>query len=534
MKKILLSGLIAIFVAIGFSSFAEEPKKAEELSLGIIAAKDNQEIFSLLQQAKDIYFKEGKFNEFCVFLEDLEGKKKTLVLFSRYFRGLARFQQLKYLEEKQLWDEYFNKGNDYREEIVSGLDEIFSSGTGKDFLYLYARLLSWQFHQGQQDVFVEESLSNLMSAAKEYAAEDSVDLAPLKEAADNFYSSGQKGKAGELYKLYTQKVVKSAVNDEELSAMAEKFLGEGNLEFAEAVYDAYIDRIAKLDNKEKIVSELIRIAREFAYKDGVVNDPLYSEKIFQKIESLSAKVPFDEQLSYLRAYNLEKAKEFEQAKALYIDLLSRFPESAYQDKINFKLGVISAYVLRDIKTAREYFQKAAGKEITSPEVISSLYHLGLLAQWEEDLERAKANYLKLQEKAGTEFKESLAIAEERLKEVNENKLLEYSTRNFLDVSLRDEYSSFNMSKLELKPSAYNLKKGQQFTVTATAYPPESGCLQVTLEYVWAGDLGGAQPALEDASFTGVYSDPGIKVIGLVVRTSDGVVIDRAVDLIEVE
>ncbi len=533
MKKLFLPGLITIFVLIGFSSFAQGPKKAEELLSNIIAAKDNQEVFSLLQQAKDIYFKEAKYNEFCVFLEDLEGKKKALILFSRYFRGLSRFQQLKYLEEKQLWDEYFNKGNDYREEIVSGLDEIFNSGTENDFLYLYARLLFWQFHQGQQDVFVEESLNNLISAAAEYA-EDAVDLAPLKEAADKLYSSGQKGKAGELYKLYTKKAVKSAAKDEELSAMAGSFVEEGNLEFAEVVYDAYIDRIAKLDNKEKIILELIRVAREFAYKDGAVNDPFYSEKIFRKIESLSAKEPFDEQLSYLRAYNLEKAKEFEQAQALYVDLLSRFPSSAYQDKINFKLGVISVYVLRDIKTAREYFQKVAGKEIASPEVISSLYHLGLLAQWEEDLERAKANYLKLQEKAGAEFKEIPAMAEERLKEVNENKLLEYSARNFLDVSLRDEYRSFNMSKLELKPSAYNLKKGQEFTVTATAYPPESGCLQVILEYVWAGDLGGAQPTLEDATFTGVYSDPGIKVIGLVARTSGGVVIDRAVDLIEVE
>ena len=25
-------------------------------------------------------------------------------------------------------------------------------------------------------------------------------------------------------------------------------------------------------------------------------------------------------------------------------------------------------------------------------------------------------------------------------------------------------------------------------MTATAYPPESGCMQVTLEYVWVGDV----------------------------------------------
>ena len=125
------------------------------------------------------------------------------------------------------------------------------------------------------------------------------------------------------------------------------------------------------------------------------------------------------------------------------------------------------------------------------------------------------------------------MADERLKEISENKLLDNNLRSFLDVSLKEEYAVFNMSKLELKSSAYNLKKDQEFTLSSTAYPPESGCMQVVLEYVWVGDFGKISPAPENPSFTSSYPESGVKFIGLVVRSSGGI-IDRAIDIIDVE
>jgi TolA-binding protein len=532
MRKLWCLLALTGFIFVNSFSAAQNAKNPEELAQEIIAAKDNRQVFSLLGQAKDAYLKDAKFNEFCDFLKSLPEKKKSLESFSRYFYSLSRYEQLKYLEEKQSWDEYFNKGNDYRQDITSGLEEVIKSTGEKDPLALYARLLLWQFHQDQQDAFAEDSLSGLLATAKVYA-EGAQDIAPVKELADKLQSYDQKGKARELYKIYIDKVVNADLKDEELSGMAEKFFKDGNLELAETIYDAFIERIIKTQTKDKAVGEFFRIAREFAYKDAAASDPAYAEKIFQKAESLAGVEAFNEQTSYLRAYNLEKSGEFAQAKAKYIDLLGRFPQSAYYDKINFKLGIISAYALRDIKDAREYFQKLAGKETSSPEVISSLYQLGLLAQWEDDLERARANFLKLKEKAGVEFKSTLALAEDRLKEIADNKLLDGNIRSFLDVSLKDEYSSFNMSKLELKSSAYNLKKNEPFTLTAKAYPPESGCMQVSLEYVWVGDLGKASPTPEDSSFSSSYPEAGTKFVGLLVRTSAGV-IDRAINLLDVE
>lgn len=532
MKRLRVLLALSVFIFLNSFLSAQEAKNSEELTKEIISFQDNQQVFSLLQAAKNGYFKDGKFNEFCDFLKTISAKKKSLDAVSRYFCSLARYQQLKYLEEKQSWDEYFNKGNDYRQEITSGLEEVIKSTAQIDPLQLYAKLLSWQFHQDQQDVFAEESLASLMSAAKVYV-EGSIEVALIKDIADKLQSYEQKAKAKELYKLYIDKIVSTDLKDEKLFGLAAGFFKDGNLELAETVYDTYIDKIIKTGPKEKVVPELIGIARDFTYKDTITNDPVYAEKIFQKIEGLAGIEAFDEHLSYLRAYNLERAREFDQVKASYIDLLSRFPNSAYYDKVNFKLGIISVYVLKDIKNSREYFQKLAGKETASPETVSSLYQLGLLAQWEDDLERAKANYLKLKEKAGSEFKPTIVLAEARLKEIEENRLLDSNIRSFLDVSLKKEYASFNMSKLELKSSAYNLKKAQEFTITATAYPPESGCMQVTLEYGWVGSFGKTQPATDNPSFTSSYSEPGTKVIGLVVRTSSGV-IDRSIDLIDVE
>jgi TolA-binding protein len=532
MKRPIILFLTACFLMSSCLSFAQDPKRAQELSQQISSARDNKETFLLFGKAKEEFVKDAKFNEFADFLKELSEKKKSLKPLAAYFLGACRYEQLKYLEEKQDWNEYFNKGNEFREELVSSLGEAIKSLPDKEAARLYSTLLLWQFHQDQQDAFAEESFNGLMSAVKSYS-ESAEDASALKDVADKLQSYDQKGKAKEIYRMFIEKAMKADLKEEQLKGMADGFFKAGNLELAETVYDVYLDKITNARDKKEVGAELIRLAREFSYKDAALCDVSYAEKLYEKLVGIAGKEAMDEQASYLRAYNLERSREFEKAKEKYLDLLGRFPNTAYYDKVNFKLGIFSVYALRDIKSGREFFQKLAGKETAGPEVISSLYQLGLLAQWEEDLERAKANYLKLKEKAGDEFKSSLGQAEQRLNEIAENKLLDNNIRSFLDVSLKDEYSAYNMSKVELKSSAYNLKKGQEFTMTATAYPPESGCMQVVLEYGWAGDPGKATPTSEESNFTSAYSEPGVKVIGLVVRSSGGI-LDRSIDLLDVD
>jgi hypothetical protein len=101
------------------------------------------------------------------------------------------------------------------------------------------------------------------------------------------------------------------------------------------------------------------------------------------------------------------------------------------------------------------------------------------------------------------------------------------------MALKDEFATFAMSKLDLKSDPYNPDKEKQVNVSSTAYPPQSGCIQVTLEYLWSADLGKTIPTNQDNSFSTSYSDSGTKVIWLIATTPSGI-IDRNLDFIDVK
>jgi len=510
--------------------FAQDATEAA-LREQILKAKNTSDIQAAFTKAKDFYFQNNKYNDFAVLLKTIVQKKNSLEVFSDYYTALARYQQLKFLEETQGWDEYFGKGNDYREEITSGLDKAIKAAGKKDPLALYSRLLSWQFHADQQDALAEDALSDLIKAVYEFA-EDSKDLVPLKDVADRLLAYQQRAHAKEIYKIYIGKISSQEATSCDLEAMIAQFYNEGNIELAQTVADVFLERVAKSDSKDKSVSSLVNIARLFAFKDEGPKDAFYAEKIFKKIEEMAGNEPFDEELTYLRSFNAEKAKEFDISKSYYSDLLARFPQTTHFNEATYKIGIISAYVLRDVKTAKENFERLAAKETLSPQVILSLYHLGLLSQWEQDSTKARQYYDKLIEKAKDNFAETVSMAKDRLEEIEEEKPLDYNTRLFIDMALKDEYSGFAMSKLDLKSDSYKPVKEKQVNISSTAYPPQSGCIQVTLEYLWSADLGKTIPTNQDNSFATSYSDSGTKVIWLIATTPSGI-IDRNLDFIDV-
>jgi TolA-binding protein len=497
----------------------------------ILKAKNASEIQAAFTKAKDSYFQNNKYNDFTDFLKTVVQKKKSLEVFADYYTALARYQQLKFLEETQGWDEYFSKGNEYREGITSGLDKVIKSAGEKEPLAVYSRLLSWQFHADQQDALAEDALSDLIKSVYEYA-EGSKDLVPVKDVADRFLAYQQRAHAKEIYKIYIGRISSGEATGCDLEAMIVQFYNEGNIELAQTVADVFLERLAKSDSKEKSVSSLINIARLFAYKDEGPKDAFYAEKVFKKIEEMAGNKPFDEELTYLRSFNAEKAKEYDISKSYYLDLLARFPQTVHFDEAEFKAGIISAYVLRDVKSAKADFERLAAKETLSPQVISSLYHLGLLSQWEQDPTKAKQYYEKLIERAKDNFGETVSMAKDRLEEIKEEKPLDYNTRLFIDMALKDEYATFAMSKLDMKSDFYQAAKGKQVNISSTAYPPQSGCIQVTLEYLWSGDLGKTVPTNQDNSFSTSYSDSGTKVVWLIATTPSGI-IDRNLDFIDI-
>jgi hypothetical protein len=284
--------------------------------------------------------------------------------------------------------------------------------------------------------------------------------------------------------------------------------------------------------KNNSIPILIEIAISFAYKDEGLKDAFYAEKVFKKIEDLGKEEVFNEGLIYLRAFNLEKIKEYGQAKNTYINLVRRFPGSAYADEADFKTAIIYTYILRDIKNGKSYFEELSKKETPSPQAIASLYQLGLLSQWEENPASEKEYYNKLIERAKDSSVETVTQAKERIKEIEENKPIDYNLKMFLDLSLKEENMIYDMTRLDLKASLYTSRSGQDLTISSYPSMPQAGCMQVEAQYLWSADLGKITPSLSQSSFSTSFTDPGTKVINLVVVLSSGA-LDRDITFIDV-
>ena len=524
--------LVLLLLSQHLASFAQQDNKLVALAKQVIESRADADIYSGFAQLKELYFKDHRYTDFVEFLKSLEKQENELGPFVDYYIALSRYQQLKYLEEKQEWDEYFSQGNTYRDQIILGLKGAIASSAPQERLRLYAGLLLWKFHQDQQDAFVQEALSSLMEAVTEYQ-KGSLDPVPLKEIADEFLAYAEKGKAKELYTLYVNKLFSSGeVEDEELKNIAQGFYRENNLEISQLVYDIYIERVFKGYPKEKSLPLLIEIARAFSYKEEGPTDLFYAEKVFQKIEEIGGKESFNEELIYLRGFNLEKNKDYVKAIELYQYLAEHYISGAFCDEAEFKTGIIYTYILRDITTGISYFTKLSQKVIPNPLSISSLYQLGLLAQWQKDLVKAKSYYDALLVAASDNFIETVTLAKERLKELAEVKPIEYNLRTFMDVSLRPENAIFDAGRLDLSAYPYKAKIEQEVDVKSVAVGLETGCMEVEVQYLWSGHLGRAKPPFEQSAFNTTYIHGGTKEINLVVVSPSGI-IDRDIYMADV-
>ena len=242
-------------------------------------------------------------------------------------------------------------GNNYRDDIVREAGLVIASLPEDSRESLEARLLLYRFHKDQQDSFVEDALLDLMASAQGYA-KSGTEISLLKEVADTLFSYQEGLRSKEAYRLYVALLTRLDIKDEELKKLALQFYQEGNLELAENIYDTYVTRINGSFLQEDLLKELKEAARLFSYKDSGHYDLDYAESIFQKIEDIGGINAFDEDLIYMRGFNLEKNKSFEKTKNIYLILLKKYPKSRYIEEVLFKLGVISAYALRDSKRGK--------------------------------------------------------------------------------------------------------------------------------------------------------------------------------------
>lgn len=486
---------------------------------------------SALEESKAKYLAAGRYNEFFEFLDNFKEKDKVDPLCLNYYKAQTRYLQLKYLEEKQSWDDYFANGNNYRRQLEQNAQKVIEQADAGNPLRPKVRLLLWQFHYGQQDAFAQASLDDLLSELGAYAKVKS-DLELIKNIADALLSGEEKTKARQVYKLYVDQLAAGKITDAQLKSAAAGFYKEGNLELAQAVYNIYIERISKAIAPKKLVQELFEIASFFVYKQTGLYDMAYAEEIYAKIEGLAGKDAFNQETIYLRAFNLEKLKDYQGAERLYLQLIRLYPDTRHFDEAVYKIAMIQAYALANINAARKYFEMLAAKAVFSPQAASSFYQLGLLAQWEGNLVKAKEYYDLLLKNSADNYASTMALVKDRLKEIEENKPLDYNLKTFLDLSLKNGNTLVEMGRAELKSSGYILDKNQQAAISSPVAMPQSGCNQVELQYLWSGDLGGVSPAVTDGSFQCAYSDAGTKAVNIVIISPAGA-IDRFFIMIDV-
>lgn len=136
------------------------------------------------------------------------------------------------------------------------------------------------------------------------------------------------------------------------------------------------------------------------------------------------------------------------------------------------------------------------------------------------------------EKIGSLDPDRLALTQARLKEIEEGKPIEYNLKTALDTALSQEYANLDMSRLDLKSTLYRPQKGKEIDISSAAFVGSSGCLQVELQYLWSGDMGGATLSVNQPEFKASYKSPGTQVIFLVLVSPTGIT-ERSVNLIDV-
>ncbi|MDD5006320.1 MAG: hypothetical protein PHS93_07505 [Candidatus Omnitrophica bacterium] len=511
--------LVFIFFVTGnFCLAQQEPSRTDLLKQEIKKAKTIENAEPLLAELLNICTKDNKFTDFFDFLKTLEKNK----LFKRspvfyYYRALAIFRQIQFLEENKVWQELFDNKEVYLADLGRALDKAQKLNTTLNPLALRLEFLQCRINQDDEKAWIV-SLENLFRSAREYLKTGS-DTQVIRDIADELYREKKVSYARKFYSIYVSKISQSDISQDELKKLAEEFLKENKTDLAVSLYGAYLEKISSDTKQDKgiIAKKMFDIATEFihpGWQEGI--DPFFAENVYKEIESSYGLEDFDEINQYRRAYNLERIKEFESSYSEYRKLIDLFPNYQDKDRIYFRLGIFSAYIFDNIDQARVYFLKVVNEFPQSVDYLNSIYHLGLLDHWQGNLEKAKEFYNTILEKT-KDLKDKpdiVPLAETRLKEITEAKEIEYNLRMFLEAVLNQkEEKPYLRLALFARHAKDYLDKNVLFETIS--YFTDTACLQQEFTYLWSGQLGTNQNPLNDYKFETKYKDPGTKVVNVV-------------------
>lgn len=509
--------------------------KLNQLEAQILA--NPKENANALEELSGLYFSEGKYNQLADFLKKQElSAPSACELPFGYYIGLCRYHQLRNLEETKNWQEYFDRGNSYREELFQETVKTVSL-CPESPLAVKAQVINWLEHKAQNDSLDKEALDKLISLINNYVRQEASNPEVIRETADTLQREGETALAKAVYNLYVNRLDNSKTIKEDLGLAARSALDSGNISLAEIIYERYIASILKEPiPKEDLVRELTAIAERFSIAGG---NMAYAEKIFTILEDSCGSGCFSEGLRYSRAYNLERLKDYSGAVREYEKLANDFPAGERLNEAEFRLGVLYVYLLSQKEKGLNHWQRIIERNSNPKDAAAengqghpalrnsselafmaeSLYHRALISQYDGNLTLASADYSGILELTNNnpDFKELIDRVSLRQKEIQESRLIEHNLKTFLDISLRsDRISESQALTLDLSASPFKAGINEQVKFSLNQPQAMTGCLVPLLTYLWSGDLGDIYPITSTPEFSTGYRTKGVKVVNAAV------------------
>jgi len=370
------------------------------------------------------------------------------------------FLQLKKWQEDKDWENFFSFKEKYFKEIVELLSPIDKPLLLK--LQAHYLLLRLKYLLDLKDVKQEEEL--FLKELEGVKTGDPELISFLKKVLSEIPPENRqfKRKVTSLYIEFLQKSKSSQVLREEL----ESFYNQKDIETFSKLAKSYLNLI----RGEKEFKEEAKNFIERSICDGFKEycQPYFAEELFKEFSDLD---DISSDWLYLRAYNLEKASEYEKAVSAYKNFLDKFPESPLLDEVIWRLGFIYLYKLSDFSQAEEYF-------------------------------------LKLKDR-GFKVDRYLNVMKDR---VNLEKL-SYNEEMFLRAL--KEKDLFLKGRLQIDSCPARAFLGQRVNLKSLSLSPDTGCLQPQGLFLWSGDLGGVKIVTNTPSFQTSFKKEGFKIINLV-------------------
>jgi tetratricopeptide (TPR) repeat protein len=473
------------------------------------------------------YVGDGKFDELIAYLTSLLKKGFERLPDVYFYRAYARQAQLDYWKKIKNWEGVYDKGSEFKASMEADLAQAEKFTKARPDMALRIAMLRWLI-ASQDDAEAAPGLfDDVVSKAKSAASQPDT-MILIKDTADSLSSYEDKNLSRRLYEVYASALKASGPAPEQLKKAGQDFVQQKNIYLAKTLFEGYLEQFA--GDSDVLAKETVLIADKFAdHGRQEALDPVYAEGLYQKAFDLAGQKAFSAVSQYNRAFNLERMKDAEAAIREYGKILSDYPDFSDRAEVEFRVGVLRAYAVRDIQGAVASFEHIKTAYPQGRISLSSLYQLGLLSQWESKNDAAKAYYEALMtsaqaQGADMEKDELVLLSRERLQEIEEKKPMKYGLRLFFEGifgASRDVQASDMPLSVDVtgRPAKAAVSNDVVFTVTTSN--PVTGCMMPDYSYEWSGETGTAANIPNSATWTTSYGTQGIKVIHVAVVGNNG-------------